>query len=124
MAIVLDEYGGLDGVVTREDVMEEICGDLYNDDEKQSVDPIKSNPDGSWTIQGDANFNDVLDSLKIDLEHSSHTHTVGGYLMEKLQRIPEPGVVITLPEGQYTIQVTSKHRILSVTFIATPSPDE
>lgn len=116
MAVVIDEYGGLDGVVTREDVMEEIFGELYDEREEQGSDSIEKNSDGSWTIQGDADFYDVTDVLGLDLEHDSRTHTIGGYLLERLEHIPSPGTTIALEEGVYTVQETQRQRIVSVRF--------
>jgi len=121
MAVVLDEYGGLDGVVTREDVMEEIFGDLYDEREPDVEDPIVSDGQGGWIMQGDADFYDVVDVLGLRLEHDSRTHTVGGYLFEKLEHIPETGTTISLPEGLYTILAVEKQRIVSVRFV--PSTD-
>lgn len=116
MAVVIDEYGGLDGVVTREDVMEEIFGELYDEREEQNSDSIEKNPDGSWTIQGDADFYDVTDVLGLNLEHDSRTHTIGGYLLERLEHIPIAGTGISLDEGVYTILKTQRQRIVSVRF--------
>jgi len=120
LAVVLDEYGGLDGIVTREDVIEEIFGDFY-DERNNSVDkpPITKEKDGSWIIQGNANFYNISDTLKLKLPHDSRTHTVGGYLMEQLEEIPEPGTIVKLPEGEYTILEIKDKRIISVRF--TPS---
>ena len=116
LAVVLDEYGGLDGVVTREDVMEEIFGELYDERETRPGEPIRQDPDGSWIIQGDADFYDLSDVLGLNLEHDSRTHTVGGYLLEKLERIPQKGTVISLEEGTYTILEIHRQRIVSVRF--------
>ncbi len=124
MAVVLDEYGGLDGVVTREDVMEEIFGELYDEREAQVGDPIRQNTDGSWTIQGDTDFYDVSDVLGLALEHDSRTHTVGGYLLENLEHIPAAGTTITLAEGSYTILETQRQRIVSVRFLPSPREDD
>lgn len=122
MAVVLDEYGGLDGIVTREDIVEEIFGELYDETETEAADPITGLPDGSWLIQGDADFYDVSDTLGLDLEHDSRTHTVGGYLLEKLERIPISGTVIELDEGRYEIISTRRQRIVEVRFH--PAPEE
>jgi len=116
MAVVLDEYGGLDGVVTREDVMEEIFGELYDESEEQTEEPIRREPDGSWIIQGDTDFYDVGDIIGLNLKHDIRTHTIGGYLLENLERIPEEGTVITLDEGTYTILKTQGRRIVSLRF--------
>ena len=124
MAVVLDEYGGLDGIVTREDVMEEIFGELYDERETQTKDPISQDPDGSWIIQGDADFYDVSDILELELEHDNRTHTVGGYLLENLEQIPEAGTTIALYEGTYTILETQRQRIVSVRFHPTPKEED
>ena len=116
LAVVLDEYGGLDGVVTREDVMEEIFGELYDEREEDVTDPITPEPGGSWLVQGDADFYDVSDILGLDLVHDSRTHTLGGYLLEKLERIPAPGTSLDLPEGRYEIVEIDKQRIETVRF--------
>ncbi len=124
MAVVLDEYGGLDGIVTREDVMEEIFGELYNERETRTEDPIRREPDGSWIIQGDTDFYDVADTLGLELEHDNRTHTIGGYLMEKMERIPGEGAVLTLEEGTYTIIETRRQRILSLRFKPIPAAED
>lgn len=124
LAVVLDEYGGLDGVVTREDVMEEIFGELYDERESDAADPISAEEDGSWLIQGDADFYDVTDVLGLELEHDNRTHTVGGYLLEKLERIPVSGTEIELPEGRYEILETRKQRITEVRFHPNPKEED
>ncbi len=116
LAVVLDEYGGLDGIVTREDIMEEIFGDLYNEREKHRGEAIAEEKDGVWLIQGDADFYDVSDVLGLKLEHDSRTHTIGGYLLEKLEHIPREGTVIDLPEGRYEIVKLRQKRITTVRF--------
>lgn len=123
LAVVLDEYGGLDGVVTREDVMEEIFGDLYDERETRATCPISPDGHGSWIIQGDTDFYDMTDVLGLKLEHNSRTHTLGGYLLEKLGRIPETGTRIELPEGCYVILETRKKRISSVRFQPVPQEE-
>jgi len=116
MAIVLDEYGGLDGIVTREDIIEEIFGKFLDERANPSANPISEQPDGSWIIQGDTDFYDLSDILGLELKHDSRTNTIGGYLLEKSGNIPVQGTVIELGEGQYTILRTRNKRIVSVRF--------
>ena len=124
MAVVLDEYGGLDGVVTREDVMEEILGEFYDERETHASDPISQDTDGSWIIQGDADFYDMSDILGLELEHNNRTHTIGGYLLEKLEHIPAAGTTIALYEGAYTILEIQRQRIVSVRFQPAPKEED
>lgn len=123
LAVVLDEYGGLDGIVTREDIMKEIFGELYDEREETGGEAISPEKGGSWLIQGDADFYDVSDILGLKLEHDSRTHTIGGYLLEKLEEIPKQGTVIDLPEGRYTILETRRQRITSLRFTYRDKPE-
>jgi len=116
MAIVLDEYGGLDGIVTREDIIEEIFGKFLDEKAKPNVDTIIEEPDGAWIIQGDADFYDLSDIIGLELKHDSRTHTIGGYILEKSGRIPAQGAVIELEEGKYTVLETRDKRIVSIRF--------
>jgi CBS domain containing-hemolysin-like protein len=115
MAVVLDEYGGLDGVVTREDVMEEIFGELY-DEKDIPEEPVRKDENGGWIIQGDADFYELSDIIGLDLVHDSRTYTVGGYLLEKIEQIPEEGAFVALDEGRYTILEVRDNRIIAVRF--------
>lgn len=117
LAIILDEYGGLNGIVTREDIMEEIFGNLYDERNNVFSEEICADGTGGWIIQGVANFYAISDALGVNLEHDNKTHTLGGYLLEKLGHIPEPGTAIDLPEGCYVILNTYKKRILAVRFV-------
>jgi len=116
MAIVLDEYGGLDGIVTREDVIEEIFGKFLDEKAKPNVDAIREQSDGTWIIQGDADFYDLNDKIGLELKHDSRTHTIGGYILEKSGRIPAQNAVIELEEGKYTVLEIRNKRIVSVRF--------
>ena len=104
--------------------MEEIFGELYDEREPTAEEPIRQEEDGSWIIQGDADFYDVSDILGLRLEHDSRTHTIGGYLLEKLEHIPKSGTTIELPEGAYTILETYRQRIVTVRFTSVDTDDD
>ena len=116
MAVVLDEYGGLTGIVTKEDVIEEIFGELYDENEEMEADKIVSRGVREWLIQGDSSFYLIQDRLGISLEHDQRTLTVGGYLIEKLGEIPEEGTTLKMPEGTYVIGKVCQNRIEEVVF--------
>ncbi len=124
LAVVLDEYGGLDGVITREDIMEEIFGELYDEREPHSKELITPENGGSWLIQGEADFYDASDVLGLKLEHDNRVHTLCGYLLEKLEEIPLPGAVVDLPEGRYEILGITNNRITLVRFTPCPKTDD
>jgi len=116
IAIVLDEYGGLAGIVTREDVIEEIFGELYDEHEIKETDKIISEEKNVWIISGDTSFYAIHDILDIELEHSKRILTIGGYLIERIGRIPEEGEILDFDEGSYEILKISNNKIDSARF--------
>jgi magnesium and cobalt exporter, CNNM family len=116
IAIVLDEYGGLAGIVTREDVIEEIFGELYDEHEIKETDKIISEEKNTWIISGDTSFYAIHDILDIELEHSKRILTISGYLIEKIGRIPVEEELLDFEEGSYEVLKIKSNRIDSVRF--------
>ena len=89
-AIVTDEYGSFLGVITMEDLLEEIVGNIYDEyDEKE--DYIIPNPDGSWTISGRAELKDVEKALDIELPEREEFNTLSGLILNETEEIPKEG---------------------------------
>ncbi len=116
IAIVLDEYGGLAGIVTREDVIEEIFGELYDEHEIKETDKIICEDKNIWIISGDTTFYAIHDILEIELEHGKRILTIGGYLIEKIGRIPIESEFLDFEEGSYEVLKVSNNKIDSVRF--------
>jgi CBS domain containing-hemolysin-like protein len=116
IAIVLDEYGGFTGIVTKEDVIEEIFGELYDENEEKETDKIIRWGKDEWLIQGDCSFYLLQDHLELNLEHDPRILTIGGYLIEKMGEIPEEGTTLKRPEGTYIIGKVNQNRIEEVVF--------
>ncbi len=116
MAVVLDEYGGLTGIVTMEDVIEEIFGELYDENEETETDKILTGGSNEWIIQGDTSFYELHDHLGLDLEHDARILTISGYLTERLGEIPREGELIKLPEGSYTVSKINNNKIEEIRF--------
>jgi putative hemolysin len=100
MAIVVDEHGGTEGIVTVEDIMEELVGEIY-DEFDRDVRLAQRGSDGSWVLEGSFPMHDLKD-LQIELAGGDYT-TVAGYVAHRLGRIPRAGD--TLEEGPYRLEV-------------------
>ena len=103
-AIVVDEYGGTAGVVTMEDLLEEIVGNIYDEYDKKK-DYIIPNPDGSWTISGRAELKDVEKVLDIDLPEREEFNTLSGLILNETEEIPKEGDQFEVTVDGLRIQV-------------------
>lgn len=91
MAILIDEYGGFSGVVTMEDLVEEIVGDMDDTYDKDLPD-IRSSKKGSYIVKGSTSIKDINEILDIDIDENDDQYdTVGGFIIDKLGFIPDDG---------------------------------
>jgi CBS domain containing-hemolysin-like protein len=109
LAIVLDEYGGTAGMVTLEDILEEISGEIP-DQFEQDEQEIRQLPDGSWLVDGLASIEDVNEELDIELSDENYD-TIGGYVMGRLERIPEKGDQIAVDGMKFCVEQVDGMRI-------------
>ncbi len=105
MTFVIDEYGSIIGLVTLEDVLEEIVGDIEDEHDPRRKDIVELN-DGSYLIRGVMLIRDINRQLDIDLPEEN-VRTIGGLILYKLQRFPEMGEVVNI--GRYKLQVVKNH---------------
>ena len=101
MCIVVDEYGGTSGLVTMEDILEELVGEIWDEHDEVTED-IQSESEGVWSADGLANLEDFAE--RFGLEISSENVSLGGWVMEMLGRVPEAGDAFEY--GDYLIRVT------------------
>jgi len=93
LAIVVDEYGGTEGIVTIEDILEEIVGEIADEyDEKEAL--FTELPDGGWRVDARMNILDVEEFLDIEIPQEGEYDTIGGYIFHRTGSIPSKGVVI------------------------------
>ena len=99
MAIVLDEYGGHAGIVTLEDVVEEIVGDISDEHDRLGA-RIRQRRDGSWSVSGLLRPDEIEDATEIELPHHEDYDTVAGLVLRELGKVPAPGdrVEIAVPD--------------------------
>ena len=88
MAIVVDEYGGTSGLVTMEDIIEELVGEIFDEHDVVRNKEIMPLQNGSYRVQGSANLEKVLDYFDIDVE-SQEVNTVNGWVVMELDRLPK-----------------------------------
>lgn len=125
-AVVLDEYGGMTGIVTLHDLIEALVGDLHEEDELPEPEPIEAIGDNEWIILGSADLEDVNEALKIHLDLEA-ADTFGGYIMGILGKVPEDGSSFHLDTDNLSIDVAyiKNHRIgKTVVRLITPPEKE
>ncbi|MBR3354693.1 MAG: HlyC/CorC family transporter [Oscillospiraceae bacterium] len=107
LAVVIDEYGGTAGIITMEDILESIVGDIEDEYDEEEED-INLMSDGVYTLDGTADLEDVADELNITLPEDSEDYdTIGGYLTSILGRFPEEGETVELDAMGYHFKVLS-----------------
>ena len=91
LAIVIDEYGGTAGLVTMEDLLEEIVGNIYDEFDPQEDQEIVPLGEDTWRIAGSADLDDVSDALGVEFPEDGDSETLGGLVFAQLNVIPEDG---------------------------------
>jgi CBS domain containing-hemolysin-like protein len=92
---VIDEYGGLAGVITVEDLAEELVGELVDENDPDPVGAVRQ-PDGAWEVPGRLRLDEVERATGVALPESDDYDTLGGLILAKLGRMPEPGDTVTV----------------------------
>ena len=116
-AVIIDEYGGFEGVITLHDLMEAIIGDFYDVDDGKVVEDIQKLSDDSWKIQGSAPIDEVSEAVGIDLS-SDDWDTFNGYVCSIIEAIPNDNKAFTCETEELTISVKSvKNHIIQTAIV-------
>ena len=106
IAIVVDEYGQTVGIVTLEDLLEEIVGNIYDEFDPQEEAEIQKISDSEWKVSGSLSLSDFTDETGIELEENEDYDTIGGMVLSTLSQIPEDGTTLDVTINGLDIHVT------------------
>ncbi len=119
MAVVLDEYGGTAGVVTLEDLVEELIGEVSDEHDRRRVDVVRSR---DWlTFPGLLRPDELLERAGVAVPEDGPYETVGGWLMSELGRLPVVGDTVTVDAGTFRVERLDGRRIDRIRFTPAPS---
>ena len=104
-AVIIDEYGGFEGIITLHDLMEALVGDMYEEDEGVVQSDIQLITENSWRIKGSADIDEVSETLGVDLSNEDLYDTFNGYVCYVLQRVPNDGEVFVTETEELIISV-------------------
>lgn len=125
LAVVVDEFGGTAGIVTLEDVLEQVVGEIRDEYDTDEVAPVQRLPEGGWAVQGGA----ALSDLEAEIGRSfarEDVSTVGGLVLAQLGRVPRAGESLTLQGVRLTVDQVARRRVrrVLVTLDAPAAPAE
>ncbi len=113
MAIVVDEFGGTAGLVTLEDIIEELIGEIFDEYDKDETVGIKKLEDGTYLIDASTPINDIEREIGVEFPKTEY-ETLAGYLLELFRRIPSTGEEIAVGNFEFKIVASSRNRIEKV----------
>ena len=121
MVIVVDEYGGTEGLCTMEDIVEELVGEIW-DEHDEVIEEFKKEPDGSYLISCNANLTDLYDLFSIKGE--SDSTTVSGWVMEEVGRVPVEGDHFVYENLDVTVTKVDHRRVLEIRVVVLDRPQD
>ena len=123
LAVVVDEYGGTEGIITLEDILEELVGEIWDEHDEVTED-FRKQSDGSWLVSGSASVDDLYEELDLPEEEDIDSNTVNGLVQEKTCHLPKVGDRFTLGEYDGGVTRTAKRRVTEVRLTpAAPAED-
>ena len=122
LAIVVDEYGGTDGIVTLEDLIEEVIGEIYDEYDEDVTDDGDDRPDGPHEVDGLLNLDDFREATGLQLPEGPY-ETVAGYVLAELGRLPVVGDSVEVEGRTLTVLELDGRRIARISVSRAPQPE-
>ena len=116
MAIVVDEHGGLEGLVTLEDILEELVGEIRDEFDEGNDDPVARQPDGSYVIDATIPIRALNRRLDIGVPESNRYATLAGFLISEIGSIPKQGQEIPFGDARFVVSDVRRNRVVTVRF--------
>jgi magnesium and cobalt exporter, CNNM family len=113
MAVVIDEHGSVTGIVTLEDIIEEIVGEIHDEYDWEER-PVERLRDGSLVVEGTVSATELREGYAIPLPESNEFETVAGFMLDRLGSVPKGGEVVTVGEWRLTVVDVERNRISKV----------
>ena len=113
MAVVVDEYGGTEGIITLEDILEELVGEIWDEHDEVTED-FRKQSDGSWLVSGSASVDDLFETLDLPEDEDIDSNTVNGLVQEKTCHLPKVGDHFSLGEYDGVVTRTARRRVTEV----------
>ena len=113
MVVVVDECGGTEGIITLEDILEELVGEIWDEHDEETED-FRKQSDGSWLVAGSASVDDLFETLELPEDEDIDSNTVNGLVQEKTCHLPKVGDHFTLGEYDGVVTRTARRRVTEV----------
>ena len=124
LAVVVDEYGGTEGIITLEDILEELVGEIW-DEHDEATEDFRQQLDGSWLVAGTAGVDDLFETLNLPEDNDIDSNTVNGLVQEKTCHLPKVGDRFSLGEYDGVVTRTARRRVTEVRLtLNEPQPEE
>ena len=115
LVIIVDEYGGVDGMLTIEDLVEEIVGEIQDEYDLEKDEKIKILKDGSALVEGDTDIDEINEKLDTEFpEKTAAFESIGGFIVNKLGRIPQNGETIEFGNSRLSVVEADERRIKKI----------